>query len=283
MATRLLEAGHEVLVHSRGRGPVDALAERGARPVGSPAEIAAGADVVLAALPTVATVEQVFLGPGGLVESARPGQVLADHSTVGPELSRRIAAAAAERGAAFLDAPVSGGPERAAAGTLTVMVGGDRAAFERALPLLEAFGAHVHHVGPSGLGTVIKLVNQLLVGIHTAASAEAAVFGATLGADPQAILDIIGTSFGGSTMLTRNLPRMMRRDFSPATPGTLVLKDLTIIADAAREANVRLLLGALAQQVFVEARGAGLIEADMAALVQPLERLAGVEVRRPVS
>jgi len=281
MSLRLLAAGHEVIVHSRSRGPVDALVERGARAAASPAEVAQAAEIVLAALPTVGTVEQVFLGAGGLVESARPGQVLVDHSTVSPDLSRRIAEAARARGAAFLDAPVSGGPGGAEAGTLTVMVGGERAAFDQALPIFQAFGKNIHHVGPSGLGTVVKLVNQLLVGIHTAASAEAAVFGARLGADPQAIVDIIGTSFGGSTMLNRNLPRMMRRDFSPATPGTLILKDLGIITAVAREQNVRLLLGGIAEQVFVEAQGAGLAESDMAALVQPLERLAGVEVRRP--
>ncbi len=278
MTLRLLAAGHEVTVHSRSRGPVEALVQCGARAAWSPREVAEASEVVLAALPTEAAVRAVFLGPDGLVAAARPGQILVDHSTVSPATSREIAEAARSRGASFLDAPVSGGPGGAEAGTLTVMVGGEREAFQRALPVFQAFGTNIHLVGPSGLGTVVKLVNQLLVGIHTAASAEAVVFGVKLGADPQALLEIIGTSFGGSTMLSRNLPRMIRRDFSPATPSVLILKDLGIITDVAREQNVRLLLGSLAQQLFVEARGLGLDELDMSALVQPLERLAGVTV-----
>ncbi len=278
MTVKLLEAGHEVVVHSRSRGPVDQMVQRGARAASSPAEVAEATDFVLTALPTVAASELVFLGSDGLVQAARPGQVLVDHSTVSPNTSRAIAEAAAARGAAFLDAPVSGGPGGAEAGTLTVMVGGDRETFERTLPIFQTFGKNIHLIGPSGLGTVVKLVNQLLVGIHTAASAEAAVFGAKLGADPQAILDVIGTSFGGSTMLNRNLPRMIRRDFSPATSAALILKDLGIITEVAREQEVRLLLGGLAQQLFVEARGSGLANNDMSALVQPLERLAGIRV-----
>src|SRR5207248_2798109 len=181
----------------------------------------------------------------------------------------------AEKGASFLDAPVSGGPAGAQAGTLTVMVGGDAPTFTRAEPVLRAFGQNIRLCGPVGAGQVIKLVNQLLVAVHTAAIAEAAVFGATLGADPQIILELIGTSFGASAMMNRNLPRFMSRNFAPATPVGLILKDLGVIHDEAKSAGVPLLLGALAEQRFLEASTRGFAEDDMAALVRLWEEGAG--------
>jgi 3-hydroxyisobutyrate dehydrogenase-like beta-hydroxyacid dehydrogenase len=267
-------------VFNRSRAPVEALAAKGARPASSAAEVAERADVVLTALPTPESVEQVYRD---LLQRARSGQVYADHSTVSVGQSRRCAALARERGADFLDAPVSGGPAGAQAGTLTVMVGGEQSAFDRALPVFRAFGKNIKLCGPAGAGQVVKLVNQLLVGVHTAAIAEAAVFGAKLGADPQVVLEVIGTSFGGSTMMTRNLPRFISRDFGPATSVTLLLKDLGLIHDEAKGANVPLLLGALAEQRFLEARAKGMGENDMAALVRLWEEAAGVTVDKPRS
>jgi 3-hydroxyisobutyrate dehydrogenase-like beta-hydroxyacid dehydrogenase len=156
------------------------------------------------------------------------------------------------------------------------MAGGDERAFQRALPVFQAFGKNIRRCGPVGAGQAVKLVNQLLVGIHTAAIAEAAVFGVKLGADPQTLLDLIGTSFGGSTMMTRNLPRFMSRDFSGATPVELILKDLGLIHDEAKAAGVPLQLGALAEQRFVEARARGMAKDDMASLVRLWEEPAGI-------
>jgi 3-hydroxyisobutyrate dehydrogenase-like beta-hydroxyacid dehydrogenase len=161
------------------------------------------------------------------------------------------------------------------------MVGGDEATFEKALPMFQAFGKNIRLCGPTGAGQAVKLVNQLLVGVHTAAIAEAAVFGAKLGADPKTVLEVIGTSFGGSTMMTRNLPRFISRDFSQATSVRLLLKDLGIIHDEAKAARVPLLLGGLAEQRFLEAFARGLADQDMAALVKLWEEAAGVTVDRP--
>ncbi len=277
MVERLLAAGFRVHVYNRSRPPIDALTAAGAQPAGSAAEVAQGADLVLTALPTPESVAAVYEEMAGV---ARAGTLFADHSTVSPSLNRSCAEWLAPRGAAYLDAPMSGGPAGAQAGTLTVMVGGEQAAFDRALPVLQAFGKNIRLCGPTGAGQVVKLINQLLVGIHTSAIAEAAVFGAALGADPQVVLDLIGTSFGGSTMMTRNLPRFMSRDFSGATPVGLILKDLGLIHDEARAANVPLLLGGLAEQRFVEARGKGWNDEDMAALVKLWEQPAGVTVPR---
>src|SRR5215472_7611197 len=154
------------------------------------------------------------------------------------------------------------------------------AALDRALPALQSFGKNIRLCGPVGAGQVVKLINQLLVGIHTSAIAEAAVFGARFGADPQVVLDVIGTSFGGSTMMTRNLPRFISRDFSPATPVGLILKDLGLIHDEARAGGIPLLLGGLAEQRFSEARARGMGDEDMAALVKLWEEPAGVSVSK---
>lgn len=278
MSARLLQAGHAVHVFNRSRGAMEDLAKGGAQPASSAAEAAGRAQFVFTALPTQETVEQVF---EELSASARKGQVYADHSTVSLATNRRCAERLSARGARFLDAPVSGGPAGAKAGTLTVMAGGEKDAFEAALPVFQAFGKNIRLCGPVGAGQAVKLVNQLLVGVHTAAIAEAAVLGARLGADPQTVLDLIGTSFGGSTMMTRNLPRFISRDFSVATSVRLLLKDLGIIHDEAKAAKVPLLLGALAEQRFLEALGRGFGDEDMAALVKLWEEPAGTTVNRP--
>lgn len=277
MSERLLQAGFEVHVFNRSRGPVDALAAQGARPADSAAQVAERAEIVLTALPTPAVVEEVF---GQLSRVARKGQLYVDHSTVSQGTNRRCAEMLGKHGAAFLDAPISGGPAGAQAGTLTVMAGGAAGDFDRALPVFQAFGKNIRLCGPVGAGQAVKLVNQLLVGVHTAAIAEAAVLGVKLGADPQTLLDLIGTSFGGSTMMTRHLPRFMSRDFSGATPVDVVLKDLGVIHDEAKAAGVPLFLGALAEQRFAEASARGMGKDDMASLVKLWEEPAGATTAR---
>jgi 3-hydroxyisobutyrate dehydrogenase/2-hydroxy-3-oxopropionate reductase len=278
MTERLLAAGYAVHVFNRSRGPIDALAAQGATPADAARQVAERADVILTALPTPESVDSVYQE---MAAAARAGQTYVDHSTVSPGLNRRCAERLGERSAAFLDAPVSGGPAGAQGGTLTVMVGGDQGVFDRALPVLQTFGKNIRLCGPVGAGQVVKLINQLLVGVHTAAIAEAAVFGARLGADPQVVLDLIGTSFGGSTMMTRNMPRFMSRDFSGATPVALILKDLGLIHDEARASGVPLYLGAFAEQRFSEAASRGFGAEDMASLVRLWEEPAGVKVDAP--
>jgi 3-hydroxyisobutyrate dehydrogenase-like beta-hydroxyacid dehydrogenase len=278
MTQRLLAAGFTVHVFNRSRGAIDVLAAEGATASDSSRQVAERSDVILTALPTPESVEAVY---GEMAQVARTGQIYADHSTVSPGLNRRCSQQLAERGAAFLDAPVSGGPAGAQGGSLTVMVGGEQAAFDRALAVFQTFGKNIRLCGPVGAGQVVKLINQLLVGVHTAAIAEAAVFGARLGADPQVVLDLIGTSFGGSTMMTRHMPRFMSRDFSGATPVGLILKDLGLIHDEARAGGVPLYLGAFAEQRFSEAFARGMGADDMASLVRLWEEPAGVTVDKP--
>ena len=275
MTQRLLAAGYSVHVFNRSRGAIEALAAEGAKPAASAGEVARRAEIVMTALPTPDSVQAVY---AEMAQAARSGQIFIDHSTVSPGLNRWCAEQLEPKGADFLDAPVSGGPAGAQAGTLTVMVGGDQKVLERALPALQAFGKNIRLCGAVGAGQVVKLINQLLVGIHTSAIAEAAVFGARFGADPRIVLELLGTSFGGSTMMTRNLPRFISRDFTPATPVGLILKDLGLIHDEARNGGIPLLLGELAEQRFSEARARGLGDEDMAALVKLWEEPAGVTI-----
>lgn len=279
MTQQLLKAGFEVTVHNRSRGVVDELAKEGAKPASSAREVAEASDFVLTCLPTPDSVEEIYLGENGVAEGGRAGQVWIDHSTVSPATNEKCAEAAQAKGAAFLDAPVSGGPGGAQGGTLTIMVGGDAETFEKAGPVLEAMGKNIKHCGASGRGTIVKLVNQLLVGVHTVAAVEGFVMGVKAGADPKVMLDLLGTSFGASAMLNRHVPLMLQRKFDPATPINLILKDLGLIHNFGTELGVRMLLTSTSLELFKEASALGLGDQDMSGMVQPAERIAGVEVK----
>jgi 3-hydroxyisobutyrate dehydrogenase/2-hydroxy-3-oxopropionate reductase len=281
IADRLIAAGHEVAVCSRSdSAAVHSLRDKGAAVSPSPRELAVRSDFVLTALPNEDSVRAVYME---MAEVATPGQLYADHSTVSPGLNRQCAETLRARGASFLDAPVSGGPAGAEAGTLTVMVGGDEATFQRALPVFEAFGAKIRLCGPVGAGQAIKLVNQYLVAVHTLAASEAAAFAVQLGADLATVQDVIGTSFGSSAMLLRNLPRYIARDFSPATPVGLIAKDLSIIHSEAARAGVPLLLGGLVEQCYLEAKARGWAGEDMSSLVKFWDREGSESDSGPVA
>ena len=280
MGRNLLAAGFPLTVYNRSRPATDALVAAGAHAAANPAGVAQAADVILTSLPDPAAVEQVYLGDHGLASAAHAGQVYVDTSTVGPGTSRKVAQALAAQGAAFLDAPVSGGVAGAEAGTLTVMIGGDAAALEQARPVLAAIGQRLNHVGPTGAGAIVKLINQLLVAINMAGVAEGLVLGVKAGANPQAMLDVLATSFGSSRMLERGIPLIMDRNFGGGTPVDLIRKDLGLISDLANELGVPLPEGLTAQSVFNRAHADGLGAQDMTAVVKPLEQEARVEVKK---
>ncbi|HVR74195.1 MAG TPA: NAD(P)-dependent oxidoreductase [Planctomycetota bacterium] len=276
MAVNLLGAGFEVTVQNRTRSKAESLAPRGAIVADSPAEAARDADLVLACLASVEQSRELFLGEGGIVRSARPGQVLADHATVDLETSRAVHAAARDRGASFLDAPISGGPGGAAEATLSIMVGGDANAFDRALPAFSAMGKTIVHMGPAGAGTATKLANQLLVSTHSLAICEAFLLARTAGVDLEKLFEVLRNSWGSSRMLERNAPRLIQRDFGPsAAPLRNLHKDVSIILRFARENGLTLPSAAEADRVYSTLLGEGKAEWDLTAALLLLERWAG--------
>ena len=279
MSYNLLNSGYDLTVHNRSQEKVRQIADAGATAAASTAEVMADCDIVLACLPDVATCERVLLDEA--LPNARPGQIIVDHSTVGASTSRACAAAAEERGALFLDAPISGGTERAADGALTIMVGGPVEGYTKARPAFDVMGAVVRHVGPTGAGAAAKLVNQLLVGIHMVAAAEAMLLGAKSGADPALVFELVNSGWGQSFVLGRNAPAMLDRDFEGIrTQLRVFLKDLGLIQEMARDLETPIPGGDLAYRLLAEAVEQGLGDLDSAAIVLPMEEQAGFQIRR---
>ncbi|MCE2501120.1 MAG: NAD(P)-dependent oxidoreductase [Dehalococcoidia bacterium] len=279
MSYNLLRAGYDLMVHNRSQEKVRQIADAGATAAASAAEVVANCDIVLACLPDVETCERVLLGEA--LPNARPGQIIVDHSTVGAATSRACAAAAEARGAMFLDAPISGGTERATDGSLTIMVGGPTEAYAKAQPAFDVMGAVVRHVGPTGSGTAAKLVNQLLVGVHMVAAAEAMLLGAKSGADPALVFELVNSGWGQSFLLGRNAPAMLDRDFEGTrTQLRVFLKDLGLIQEMARDLDTPIAAGDLAYRLLAEAVEQGLGDLDSAAIVLPMEQQAGFEIQR---
>ncbi|MGW4943573.1 2-hydroxy-3-oxopropionate reductase [Actinoplanes sp. NPDC004185] len=275
MAANLVKAGYDVAGHSRGRAGLDRLAAAGGRPVRDVAEAVAGADVVVTMLPDSPDVEQVVLGPGGVLTHARPGTLLIDMSTVGPQTARTVAAAAADRGVRALDAPVSGGEQGATEGTLSIMVGGAEADAAAARPVLEALGTTIVHVGPAGAGQTVKAANQLVVAGTIQLVAEAIVLLEASGVDAGAGLRVLAGGLAGSTVLDRKAAGMLARSFAPGFRVDLHHKDLGIMLEAAREAGAVVPVGALLAQLMAALRAQGDGALDHTALLRLAERLAG--------
>lgn len=279
MARNLIRAGHKVAVWNRSPGPAQELAADGATIAATPAAVAAQSEVVISCLSTPAVVETVLLQA---LSGTHPGTLFIDCSTVGASDARRFAEHCAKYGAQFVDAPVSGGPWGAQEGTLTIMCGGAPEALELAEPILQALGRRIYKLGPVGSGQVAKLCNNLLVAIHSAAAAEAFVLGTKAGLDPQMLYDIVTNATGDSFQIRRNLPRFtFQGDFAAAFSIEHLTKDVGLARQLAGEAGVRLLMGAVAEQLCLEAGAAGYAQADVSALIRPLEESAGIEVRAP--
>lgn len=278
MALNLRRAGFPLQVVSRSRQPIEQALAAGATEAAGYAALAAAVDVVCTCLPMPADVERVYLDADGLVAGARPGTVLIDHSTVGPATCRRIEAAARARGVEFLDAPVSGGPAGAQAGTLGIMVGGERAVFERMRPVLDAMGKTVVHLGPTGSGAVAKLINNLLVGVHQRALIEMLLVGQNAGVDLDALHQVLMGSSGRSAILEMMYPRLKARDLAPRFRTELFHKDLRLALEMAAEYGVRSATGEAAFEAVAAAMTAGLGDKDSLAMLLPLEQEAGTRL-----
>jgi 3-hydroxyisobutyrate dehydrogenase-like beta-hydroxyacid dehydrogenase len=277
MARNLIKSGQTVYLYNRSQAAVDELVAEGGIRAGSPAEVAANVSVVFTCLTTPQVVESILLEA---LKGANPGTVFVDHSTVGVEDARRMAAHCAAAGCPLIDAPVSGGPWGAEAGTLTIMCGGDPTVYARVEPLLQVMGKQLYLLGPVGAGAVAKLCNNLLVGIHSAALAEAFVLGTKAGIDPKVLFEIISGATGGSKQIDRNIPTFIfPGQFDAAFSIDHLHKDVALAVELGKSERVRMLLGAMTQQILEEARALGLGEQDIAAVIRPLEEQTGTKVR----
>ncbi|MGZ0085532.1 NAD(P)-dependent oxidoreductase [Caldibacillus thermoamylovorans] len=280
MARRLLEAGFNVTVYNRTPEKAVPLVNLGARQVATVAELAGGADVICTCLSMPDDVINVYTGEGGILDAARPGTVCLDFTTVGPKTSRLVAERARQRGVAYLDAPVSGGPEGAEQGTLTMMVGGDQAAWERVRPLLSVLGKTVEYLGESGAGSAAKILNQYLVAVHSVAAAEAMAAGVAYGLDAGKLYRLLKESYGDSRMLRRHMEQfVLPRRFTPGGAVKYVHKDVRLANELMDEIGFGRRLGIPAEEAFAEAIAAGLADLDMSAVIQLLEQRVGVVVK----
>ncbi|MCX7707754.1 MAG: 2-hydroxy-3-oxopropionate reductase [Anaerolineae bacterium] len=278
MAMNLLKAGHPLVVLERASAGTQEVIAAGAEARPTPRAVAEASEVVITMLPDSPQVEEVILGPNGVLEGIRPGGLVIDMSTVLPATARRVAAAARGRGADALDAPVSGGQVGAQNATLSIMVGGSAEAFQRARPIFEKLGRNIVHVGEAGAGQVTKAANQIVVAVTIAAVSEALVLAAKAGVDPARVREALLGGFAQSRILDLHGNRMLQRNFQPGFKAKLHRKDLSIILDTARELGVALPATGVVTELMnaLIARGGG--ELDHSALVTVLETLADAQV-----
>ncbi len=279
MARNVMAAGYPLTVWNRTRAKADRLLSEGAAWADSPAAVASVSDVVITIVSDTPDVEEVILGPEGVIHGARPGMVVIDMSTISPHATIRIAQRLAEVGVEMLDAPVSGGDIGAREGTLSIMVGGKPEVFERCLPLFRAMGRRITHVGPSGAGQFTKLVNQIIVVGNTLAMAEGLVFAARAGLDLRKVLEAVSAGAAGSWMLSHRGPQIVQGDFRPGFTVRLQQKDVRLVLEAAREMALPLPGTALIHQLYHAVEARGLEDEGNHALIKALEWLAGIEAR----
>ena len=266
MAMNVHAAGHKLRVYNRDRAKTRPFADLGVEACASPAAAAQGAEFVVSIVADDAATRAVMLGAEGALAGAAAGTVLIDSSTNTPAMAREVAKAAAAKGCQYLDAPVSGSLAQAQAKELVFMVGGDKAAFDKAQTLLAAMGRLAKHMGASGAGATIKLVNNMLSGTVTAALAEAAQVAEAGGIERDAALEILGEGAAGSRLLKAKLPKMFKRDFSPQFQLELMEKDLRYFVLLAQELDRPAPLAALVRSQFQAARRAALGKLDSSAV-----------------
>ena len=278
MATNILNGGLQVTVYNRSQGKVQEMAALGAEAGGTPAEIAATVESVHTCLPDVATVESIITGPSGVLEGAHPGLILVDHSTVDPDTSRRLAQAAEAKGVRFLDAPVSVTGDINLRDSITMMVGGEEAAFKQVQPVLDAAARVVRLMGPVGSGSTTKLINNMVMGTSKVITMESIVLGAKTGLDLSSLYDIIQNASGASLVWTRDVRKILTRTFPPQGAVRLLSKDMDLVGEVAAAMGLSLPVFEAAMRFWVKAREAGMSEEDPTSAVRLYEQEAGIEV-----
>lgn len=278
IARNILKAGFPVVVHNRSAASVDELVSEGATRAGSPAEVAKQVDVVLTNLPDSPDVEKVVLGAKGILEAAHPGLIFVDNSSIKPATARMLAQKLIAKGTMALDAPVSGGDIGAKNGTLTIMVGGPAEALEKVMPIFTAMGKTVTHVGDSGAGQVAKAANQIMVAAQMAAMGELLIFSRKAGVDPQKVVEAIKTGAAQCWTLDVKPPRLFAGNRNPGFKSYMMLKDLKIIMETAREYDIPLPSATENTKLFQQMIDMGMGELDNSAVLGVIEHMAGVSL-----
>jgi 2-hydroxy-3-oxopropionate reductase len=283
MSRNLLKAGHSLVVYDVVAASVKELVTAGAEQGSSAKDVAERCDIIITMLPDGPDVEKAVLGPGGVLAGARPGSTIVDMSSISPLVSQKVGKACEEKGVDFLDAPVSGGEPKAVDGTLAIMVGGDKEAFDKVSPILKTMGSTVTLTGPIGAGNVTKLANQIIVACNIAAMGEALVLATRAGLDPEVVFNAIKGGLAGSTVLNAKAPMVIARNFKPGFRIRLHQKDLRNALLAAEEFKVPLPLTSIVQGMIVSLMNEGKGDYDHSAIVTAIEKMAGVEVARPAA
>jgi 3-hydroxyisobutyrate dehydrogenase len=278
MAMNLRKAGFDLTVWNRTASRADELVAAGAELAESPAALAERCDVIFSCVSDTPDVLEVTLGERGVIQGAKAGALVVDMSTISPAAAREMAERLGERGMQSIDAPVSGGSEGAAKGTLSIMVGGEAADVERAQPYFQAMGKTITHVGGHGAGQTVKLVNQILVVVNALAMSEALVFAQASGADLEKTLSAVTGGAAGSWMLSNRGPQIINRDWRPGFTIDLQQKDLRLVLEAADQVGAPMIGTSIVFQLYRTLQQAGLGAEGNHALIKAVERLAGIEV-----
>ncbi len=280
MSKNLIKAGYSLVVSDRNTDVVAELVAAGAQSATSAKAIAEQCDVIITMLPNSPHVKEVALGEGGIVEGAKPGTVLIDMSSIAPLASREISEGLKAKGVEMLDAPVSGGEPKAIDGTLSVMVGGDKALFDKYYDLLKAMAGSVVHTGDIGAGNVTKLANQVIVALNIAAMSEALSLATKAGVNPELVFEAIRGGLAGSTVLEAKAPMVLNRNFKPGFRIDLHIKDLANALDTSHGVGAQLPLTAAVMEMMQALRADGHGSDDHSAIACYYEKLAKVEISR---
>ena len=275
----LMKSGYPLIVFNRSKAVMEELASEGAKTASSPAEVARQVDIIFTNLPDSPDVEKVVLGKDGILEGSHPGLIYVDNSTIKPATARMLAEILADRGIDALDAPVSGGEIGAINGTLTIMVGGSEEALKIALPVLEAIGKIITHIGGPGSGQIAKAANQIMVSAQMIAMAELLVFSQKAGADPHKVVEAIKGGSAQCWTLDVKPPRLFYGNRTPGFKARMQAKDLNIVLETAREYAIPLPATALGSQLFDAMVAEGMGDQDNSAVIAILEQLAGVTLQ----
>ncbi len=283
MSKNLIKAGYNVIVWNRTESRMAEVVSAGGTPAKSAADVVGQCDLSITMLTDSPVVEELVLGPNGVIEGAKPGSVVIDMSTISPSVTRMIAGRLRDKGVQMLDAPVSGSLPGAIGATLSIMVGGEVETFHRCLPVFEAMGSRITHCGGNGMGQVTKLANQIIGMGNLAAMCEGLVFATKAGGNPEALLKAFTGGAANSWMIENLGSKIFEGDFAPGFMIDLAQKDLRLVQEAAAELNMPLFTTPIVSQMYRVAQQAGFGGEGIQAYVKALERLAGVEARAKIS